>query len=142
MNLPLLCPDRSALPSIAEKLLTAFPGQKVFAIEGEMGAGKTTFIQALCEFLGSPDRVSSPTFALVNHYRSPQGDIYHFDTYRLGKVQELEDIGFTEYIDSGHYCFIEWPGLALPLIDLPFVAVEIERGSGDEERLFHWQSKP
>jgi tRNA threonylcarbamoyladenosine biosynthesis protein TsaE len=139
METRLHCPDSKHLPEIARGLIEAFPAQRVFALSGEMGAGKTTFIQALLSQLGSPDLVSSPTFALVNEYRYPEGKVYHFDLYRLRDEAELLDIGFTEYIDSGEYCFIEWPDLAHPHIGSAYVMVGIERGKEDTERYFSWE---
>jgi tRNA threonylcarbamoyladenosine biosynthesis protein TsaE len=101
--------DLSALPAAARTLLSAMKDQKVFLFHGEMGAGKTTFIKAICAELGVATAVSSPTFALVNEYEYPGGLIYHFDCYRLKKANEALDFGLEEYLDSGHYCFIEWP---------------------------------
>jgi tRNA threonylcarbamoyladenosine biosynthesis protein TsaE len=90
----------------------AFPKPSIVLLKGTMGAGKTTLMKSLCKALGSSDDVSSPTFSLVNEYRCPNGKIFHFDLYRLKKPTELLDMGFEEYVDSGAYCFIEWPELA------------------------------
>jgi tRNA threonylcarbamoyladenosine biosynthesis protein TsaE len=121
----------SALPSAAKDLLEFAGSKRIFLIEGPMGAGKTTFIKELCRALGSSDDFGSPTFSLVNEYKYPSGRIYHFDLYRLKDRNELPDIGFEEYIDSGNYCFIEWPELAMDFIDAGFVKVKIvaEEGS-------------
>lgn len=82
----------------------------VFAFHGEMGAGKTTFIKAICEKLGVDDVINSPTFAIVNEYRSDSGElIYHFDFYRINKEEEAFDFGYEDYFFSGSLCFIEWP---------------------------------
>ncbi|MBK7943955.1 MAG: tRNA (adenosine(37)-N6)-threonylcarbamoyltransferase complex ATPase subunit type 1 TsaE [Flavobacteriales bacterium] len=97
----------------AQDILAAFPHARVFALHGELGAGKTTLIKGFCAALGVKDQASSPSFAIVNEYRAASGEpVYHFDLYRLKDASELEGIGFTEYVDSGHYCFIEWPELA------------------------------
>lgn len=101
--------DLSALPNAAQTFLNALNGEKIILFHGEMGAGKTTFIKAICEALGVEAPVSSPTFALVNEYEYPGGLIYHFDCYRLKKASEALDFGLEEYLDSGNYCFIEWP---------------------------------
>ena len=89
---------------------------------GTMGAGKTTLIREICTQLGVADNVTSPTFALVNHYRSGRGDnIFHFDFYRIEKLDEAYDLGYDEYFDSGALCLVEWPekvGDHLPLPDL------------------------
>jgi tRNA threonylcarbamoyladenosine biosynthesis protein TsaE len=94
----------------AKKFLEINSGKKIFAFYGEMGAGKTTFIKALCAGLRSVDVVTSPTFTLVNEYLTEDGDyLYHFDFYRIKKLEEAYDFGFEEYLDSGKFCFIEWP---------------------------------
>ncbi len=98
---------------IAAFILQSHAEARVFAFTGDLGAGKTTLIKALCKVLGVADHTSSPSFAIVNEYRAGTGDpLYHFDLYRLKALEELEGIGFDEYLDSGHYCFIEWPELA------------------------------
>ena len=104
----------------------AFSERKIILFNGEMGAGKTTLIKAICHELGCEDEVSSPTFSLVNHYVSPSaGDVFHFDCYRLKSTEEAMDIGFEEYLESGSYCLIEWPEIILKLISEPYVEVEV-----------------
>lgn len=83
--------------------------ERVFLFYGEMGAGKTTFIQAICRELGVKTAVSSPTFAIVNEYEGHDGPVFHFDFYRLKSEREAYDMGAEEYVDSGHYCLVEWP---------------------------------
>jgi len=83
----------------------------VFAFYGSMGAGKTTFIKAICEELGVEDVITSPTFAIVNEYSLSTNTIYHFDFYRIKKLEEVYDMGFEDYFYSGALCFIEWPEL-------------------------------
>src|SRR5690349_9492980 len=98
------------LDMTAKKLLKSFHEVRLFAFFGEMGAGKTTFIKALCKALGVHENISSPTFALVNEYSDGESNpVYHFDFYRIENEQEAVDIGVREYFSSGHYCFIEWP---------------------------------
>ena len=100
----------SDLPKAAHQFLGAMSEHKVIAFSGEMGAGKTTFIKALCSAMGIRDVASSPTFSLVNEYLSEGGrKVYHFDFYRLQKESEALDMGVEEYFYSGNYCFIEWP---------------------------------
>jgi len=102
--------------------------RNVFAFYGKMGAGKTTFIKALCDVLGVDDVVNSPTFAIVNEYHSAvlEGPVFHFDFYRIKHVEEAFDIGTDDYFYSGAPCFIEWPELIEPLLPDNAVRVEIE----------------
>ena len=98
---------------------------RVFAFYGEMGAGKTTFIKAICEELGVEDVITSPTFAIVNEYTSSDGSIYHFDFYRIKKLEEVYDMGFEDYFYSGALCFIEWPELIEEVLPEDAVKVNI-----------------
>ena len=95
----------------AQQFVNHIGDHRVFAFYGEMGAGKTTFIKAICEELGVSDVITSPTFAIVNEYTSSDGPIYHFDFYRIKKLEEVYDMGFEDYFYSGALCFIEWPEL-------------------------------
>ncbi len=125
--------SESDLPQAAEKLLSSFPASRVFAFYGGMGAGKTTFIKAICSRLGVTDIVQSPTFALINQYATQSGDpVFHFDFYRIKKTEEAFDIGYEEYVYSGHYCFVEWPELVEGLLPEDAVKVTI---SGTPERI-------
>ena len=120
---------------IAEKLINAFPEKRVFAFYGKMGAGKTTFIQAICKYLGSTDNVISPTFALINEYQSAQnGPVYHFDFYRINDISEAFDLGYEDYFYSSSYCFIEWPEKVEQL--LPDDAVTVKLEVDDNENRF------
>ncbi|MFV0536315.1 MAG: tRNA (adenosine(37)-N6)-threonylcarbamoyltransferase complex ATPase subunit type 1 TsaE [Dysgonomonas sp.] len=99
----------------------------VFAFRGEMGAGKTTFIKAICENIGVSDTINSPTFAIVNEYRSDSAElIYHFDFYRINKIEEVFDFGYEDYFYSGSLCFIEWPELIEDLLPKDTVNVRIK----------------
>lgn len=114
------------VPAIARLILDGYPARRVFAVKGDLGAGKTTLIKGFCEALGVTDHTSSPSFAIVNEYRSEfGGPVYHFDLYRLRDAEELEGIGFTEYVDSGAYCFVEWPELAEDLLPPESVVLDI-----------------
>ncbi len=101
--------DLDELPHAAARVLAAAGERRVFLFFGEMGAGKTTLIGALCAQLGVMDTTSSPTFAIVNAYASPQGAVYHFDFYRIKSAQEAFDMGYEDYFFSGNHCFVEWP---------------------------------
>jgi tRNA threonylcarbamoyladenosine biosynthesis protein TsaE len=98
------------LDTVARQLLANGREQSVWLFEGDMGAGKTTLIKAICRALGVISLVQSPTFSIVNEYTTHEGhSVYHFDCYRLRNEAEALDIGLEEYMDSGNYCFIEWP---------------------------------
>ncbi|HEY6159935.1 MAG TPA: tRNA (adenosine(37)-N6)-threonylcarbamoyltransferase complex ATPase subunit type 1 TsaE [Bacteroidia bacterium] len=115
------------LPAAAKKMIAATTGKKKFAFYGEMGAGKTTLIKALCKELGVTDPTSSPTFALVNEYHNQKGEkIYHFDFYRIKNETEALDMGCEEYFYSGNYCFIEWPEKIPNLLPAGIVKVNIK----------------
>jgi tRNA threonylcarbamoyladenosine biosynthesis protein TsaE len=110
----------------AKQFIKAMDDNTVFAFYGKMGVGKTTFIKAICEELGVTDVINSPTFAIVNEYRSDTTAelIYHFDFYRIKKIEEIYDMGYEDYFYSGALCFIEWPELIEDL--LPGDAVRID----------------
>jgi tRNA threonylcarbamoyladenosine biosynthesis protein TsaE len=112
---------------------------KVFAFYGKMGVGKTTFIKAVCEELGVTDVITSPTFAIVNEYRSDTtGElIYHFDFYRIKKLEEVYDMGYEDYFYSGALCFLEWPELIEELLPADAVKVTITE-TEDGERMIEW----
>lgn len=119
----------------ASEFVEAMGDKTVFAFRGEMGAGKTTFIKAICERLGVDESVNSPTFAIVNEYRSDSEElIYHFDFYRINKKEEAYDFGYEDYFYSGSLCFIEWPELIEDLLPHDVVNVSIkELESGERE---------
>ena len=110
----------------ARKFVEQIGNHTVFAFYGKMGAGKTTFIKAVCEELGVSDVITSPTFAIVNEYTAPNGAIYHFDFYRIKKLEEVYDMGYEDYFYSGALCFIEWPELVEELLPDDAVRVTIE----------------
>jgi len=114
-------------PEIAQQIISAFPYDRVFAFFGEMGAGKTTLIKDFCKILGVKGNTSSPTFALVNEYKTESGkSIYHFDMYRIEDPSEAIRIGFEEYLESGNYCFIEWPEKIHNLLPPSFVQISFQ----------------
>ena len=124
----LVIKDLDGLRPAARDFIEAMHGRTVFAFFGKMGAGKTTFVKALCEELGVTDIVNSPTFSIVNEYHSETtGEpIYHFDFYRIKKLEEAYDMGAEDYFYSGHLCLIEWPELVEDILPLETVNVTIE----------------
>lgn len=111
----------------ARQFINQMGNNTVFAFRGEMGAGKTTFIKTICEELGVGDVINSPTFAIVNEYRSNSDElIYHFDFYRINKIDEVYDFGYEDYFYSGSLCFIEWPEKIEELLPHDTVNVYIE----------------
>ncbi len=127
------------LPQAAQELLNFAGEQKIFLFYGHMGAGKTTFIKAICAQLGVTDEVTSPTFAIVNEYNGHNGRIFHFDLYRLKDQTEALDMGYEEYFYSGDHCLIEWPEKIPDLLPLHYIKVSIE-ATGDESRKISFQS--
>lgn len=124
----LLMNEKNETVSVLDLLKDHEP-HRVFAFDGQMGAGKTTFIKKLCEEMGTLDVVNSPTFAIVNVYdveRPYKGEVYHFDCYRLKDIREAMDLGAEEYLYSGNYCFIEWPEMIEALLPEDTVWVKIE----------------
>jgi tRNA threonylcarbamoyladenosine biosynthesis protein TsaE len=117
--------DIENIRAAAREFIQDMGNSHVFAFYGKMGAGKTTFIKALCEELGVDDVITSPTFAIVNEYSTPQDSIFHFDFYRIKKLEEVYDMGYEDYFYSGSLCFIEWPELIEELLPEDAVRVTI-----------------
>ena len=115
------------LAEAAREFLVFASDEKVFLFNGDMGAGKTTFIKAICREIGIPDTVSSPTYSIVNEYDHADGKVYHFDFFRIKNETEAYDIGFEEYLYSGNYCFIEWPEKIRGLWPLNYIEVFIDQ---------------
>ena len=123
------------LKSVAEAVIESLNGRNVVAFCGTMGAGKTTLISSIMEYLGSNDTVTSPTFALVNQYGTAAGEVvYHFDFYRINRIEEVYDMGYEEYFYSGDLCLIEWPELIEDLLPEDAMVVRIEVLSQTERR--------
>ena len=121
--------DAQGVEVTATDILDKCGSARVFAFDGKMGAGKTTFIKHLCEAMGTEDVVNSPTFAIVNVYEVASGEeVYHFDCYRIKDIREAMDFGAEEYLYSGNYCFIEWAEMIEPLLpeDTVWVKIEVE----------------
>jgi tRNA threonylcarbamoyladenosine biosynthesis protein TsaE len=124
------------LDAVAEALLKMRHHSNVFAFYGSMGAGKTTLIKKLCHATGVTDEVNSPTFSLVNEYLTTEGEsMYHFDFYRINKIEEAYDIGYENYFYSPYLCFIEWPEKIEQLLPEKCVYISIEVVTGTETRI-------
>ncbi len=114
------------LCSVADAILESLDGRSVVLLHGEMGSGKTTLLREIAANLGSNDTVTSPTFAIVNEYMVGDESIYHFDMYRIERIEEAIDLGFSEYLDSGRLCFIEWGEMVEQLLPDNAMLVRIE----------------
>ena len=123
------------LDKVAEAVIDALDGRTIVAFDALMGAGKTTLISRIAALLGAEDKVTSPTFAIVNQYEGRERTIYHFDMYRIERVEEALDFGSEEYFASGELCLVEWPEKIEPLLPEDTMVVKIEI-LGDEERRF------
>ena len=119
------------LKNVAEELLNYAQKRRIFLLVGDLGAGKTTLVKQIAEALGCIDEVSSPTYSIVNEYvlglkPAFQGKLYHLDLYRLQSLEEALDIGIEQYLDSGDFCFIEWPDVIRPLLADDVVEIKME----------------
>lgn len=122
----LIIDSESELDNVASKIIEYSQGEKIWAIFGDMGAGKTTLIRAIARNYRIEDNVHSPTFSIVNEYANDDGDVfYHFDFYRIKDLTEAMDIGVEEYLDSGCHCFIEWPAKVSALLPDQYIKIEI-----------------
>ena len=129
----------SSLDSVSQMFINEIGANKVFAFYGEMGVGKTTFIKAICKALGVTETVTSPTFSIVNEYKTVNGNLtYHFDFYRIKDIEEAYDFGYEDYFYSGNYCFIEWPELIEAILPDNVIKVDIVITDG-ERRLITLQ---
>jgi tRNA threonylcarbamoyladenosine biosynthesis protein TsaE len=128
--------DKRHLTHAARELLKYAGDKRIFAFYGAMGAGKTTIIKVVCTLLGAVDIVSSPTFTLVNEYRtSEDGSLYHIDFYRIKKQEEVFDFGIEEYLTGENYCFMEWPELIEEILPPETLKIRISVGENEERTL-------
>ena len=132
----ILIKDKRHLSVAARQLVKHAGEKKIFAFYGSMGAGKTTIIKAVCELLGAVDIISSPTFTLVNEYRTSGGEtLYHIDFYRIKKQEEVYDFGIEEYLTGDSYCFMEWPELIEEILPPETVIVRISVNENEQRTL-------
>ncbi|NPA36567.1 MAG: tRNA (adenosine(37)-N6)-threonylcarbamoyltransferase complex ATPase subunit type 1 TsaE [Chlorobi bacterium] len=132
------------IDTVAKQFIENYKNHKIVAFYGEMGAGKTTFIKSLCKAMNVEDDVNSPSFAIVNEYRTTSGEtIFHFDFYRLKNVDEAIDMGYEEYIYSGNYCFMEWPEKIEPVLPDERLDVFIEENPNGSRtvKVMEYQNK-
>lgn len=122
------------LDEVADEIIASLDGRSVVAFYGEMGAGKTTLISRIAAHLGADDTVTSPTFAIVNQYEGRDGSIYHFDMYRIERIEEALDFGCEEYLSSGDLCLVEWPEKIEALLPGDMMRVTIEATSENGRR--------
>ena len=129
MYLQKIVASLAQLEEVAQKILSTHKNSRIFCFNGEMGAGKTTLIKALCKYLGIQNIPTSPTFAIVNEYYTPNNEpVYHFDFYRIEHPEEAINIGIFEYLESGNYCFMEWTEKIEEILeDEDRVEIKIER---------------
>ncbi len=127
--------SQSELDGVAELIIESLDGRDVVLFRGGMGAGKTTLISRIVALLGAQDTVTSPTFALVNQYEGTERRIYHFDFYRIERIEEVFDFGYEEYFYSGDLCLVEWPEKIEALIPDDAMVVRIEV-TGEQSRAF------
>jgi tRNA threonylcarbamoyladenosine biosynthesis protein TsaE len=130
------CSSITELPEVVRQMLDIMGSKpSTILLRGDLGAGKTTLVQAFCKVLGSGASATSPTFSLINEYPVGEGLIFHIDLYRLKSIEEAVDIGLEEYLYSGNWCFIEWPELIMPILEEPYweLKIKVEK---DSERIF------
>lgn len=132
--------SESELPKLAGELINGYESIRVFVFHGNLGAGKTTFIKQICAVLGVEGAMSSPSFSIVNEYQTNKGEpVYHVDCYRMKDESEAWDIGLDEILDSGAYCFIEWPDKIDNLLPENYVRVSITQE--ENQRIFKFSKE-
>lgn len=136
MSMLINCKHLDQLAEVAKNILDQFPDERIFIFKGELGAGKTTLIKEICNQLQVSDPTNSPSFAIVNEYNTTNElKLYHFDFYRIKKIEEVFDIGYEEYFFNGNYCFIEWPELIEEILPKEYVEIKIEWEQNENSRI-------
>lgn len=135
--MPIVCKSINELDQIAKTLIDNYKEYNVFAFFGQLGAGKTTFIKSICKYLQVTDIVSSPSFSIINEYKTALNEsVYHMDFYRIKRLEEVYDLGYEDYFYSNSYCFIEWPEKIEKLLPEKFVYIQIEVDDLNKNRIF------
>jgi tRNA threonylcarbamoyladenosine biosynthesis protein TsaE len=130
-----VCKHVDELGNIAARILNLFPDERIFIFRGELGAGKTTLIKAFCKELNVSSPTNSPSFAIINEYTTSDSlKLYHFDFYRVKKLEEVYDIGYEEYFFNGNYCFIEWPEIIEDILPKQYLEIKIEWDLSNDSR--------
>ena len=133
--------SEKGLQDVAEWVISKMPGVRVFLLDGELGAGKTTLVKYICKALQSTDVVQSPTFSIVHEYRFTEGpegvpkQLFHMDLYRIKNLDEAFQIGIEEYLSGDHVCLIEWPDVIYPLIQEPFLRIHFKAAPGGQRKI-------
>lgn len=122
----LIVKNLAELPIVAQNIAEYAGDRKIWLFSGEIGAGKTTLIQQICQFYGITEKVTSPTYSLINQYKLDQGILYHLDLYRLNSLEEVIDIGIEDLLYGESYCLIEWPDLISPLLPEEVLKIKLE----------------
>lgn len=132
----LIINNLEGIHDVARQFIEKIGGKRVLAFYGKMGAGKTTFIKAVCEVLGVTDVITSPTFAIVNEYTDGEGaPVYHFDFYRIKKIEEVYDMGYEDYFYSGNICLMEWPELIEDLLPDDALRITISEAADGKRQI-------
>lgn len=127
------------LPEAVSRIMKLTENHRIFAVSGDLGAGKTTLIKAVCRELGVKENMSSPSFSIINEYRKGNGaPVFHIDCYRLKNTEEAHDIGMEEYFSNEHLCFIEWPEIVNPLLPEEHVGIELIILPGNSRQARIW----
>lgn len=123
------------LENFAREILLAYPQYKIFLLQGDLGAGKTSLAQAICRILHTQEQAKSPSFSIINEYQSPSGAVYHFDFYRVEDENEAQELGLEEYWDSGNRCLVEWPEMIPSYLPAQYLLIQLELTDSGERRI-------
>lgn len=125
------------ISEVANDIINTWNERRIFLFSGQLGTGKTTLIKAICSHLGVEHDMSSPSFGIVNNYKSSKGELFHFDLYRIQNAEELLELGIEEYLDSNSYCFMEWPEIGADIFrSYDAVELQLEQLPDGRRRIF------